>query len=91
MRLGLQLHTQSEYLSDGSINAWLMYMLMLRLHSSAQATQEWAQLAANWYSFELGSDSEQVKEMERTVTHPHSHVAWESQKKQKVGGPEIIL
>lgn len=57
---------------------------------SAESAQQWAQLARKWYSFELGSDSEQAREMERIVAEPRSHLVWGNKKHQNVGGPGIV-
>ncbi|GLB38298.1 putative this enzyme is required for electron transfer from NADP to cytochrome P450 in microsomes [Lyophyllum shimeji] len=45
-------------------------------HSDATATREWAELAIQWYSNELGTDSEQVDEMIEVAVDPKSHPAW---------------
>ncbi|KAF4581455.1 hypothetical protein EYR40_009741 [Pleurotus pulmonarius] len=45
-------------------------------HSDVDAVKTWALKAKIWYSRELGSDSEQVKEMESVLEQPQSHRAW---------------
>ena len=37
---------------------------------------EWAQIAAQWYTYEVGVDSEEVAEMRRVALKPESHYAW---------------
>ncbi|KAL0960825.1 hypothetical protein HGRIS_005844 [Hohenbuehelia grisea] len=45
-------------------------------HSDADAFREWALLAHQWYSIELGRDSKDAQEMERLAENPESHSAW---------------
>lgn len=56
-------------------------------HSDATATREWAELAIEWYSYELGLDSEQVDEMVEVVVKPQSHPGWGTREPLEVGGP----
>jgi len=56
------------------------------LFVSTLAVQQWAQLAIMWYSFELGSDSEQVQEMQEVVVRPQAHRAWGTRERLEVGG-----
>ncbi|KAF8895296.1 hypothetical protein BD779DRAFT_1498662 [Infundibulicybe gibba] len=55
-------------------------------HSDATATRDWAQLAAEWYSYELGSDSAFVVEAQKIAKEPSSHRQWGSRPPTKVGG-----
>ncbi|KAF5382537.1 hypothetical protein D9615_002829 [Tricholomella constricta] len=56
-------------------------------HSDATATRKWAELAIEWYSYELGRDSEQVREMSGVAVKPESHPGWGSREPLEVGGP----
>jgi len=56
-------------------------------HSDGAATQEWATLAAKWYGYEVGVDSDYVQEMQETAVHPETHRAWGTRDKMLVGGP----
>jgi hypothetical protein len=59
---------------------------MIPYGSSATATREWAQLAAEWYSYEAGVDSEQVAEMQQVGSQPEGHPAWGRRRRLDVGG-----
>ncbi len=56
---------------------------------SALATREWARLAIDWYTHELGSDSEQIQAMRATLSKPESHFAWGTREPMDVRGPLI--
>lgn len=56
-------------------------------HSDKQAAREWADLAAKWYRYELGADSEIVHAMEDISADPTSHRAWAKKAEETVGGP----
>jgi len=56
-------------------------------HSDAAATREWAELAIEWYTYELGLDSEQVDEMIEVVVKPQNHPGWGTRELMEVGGP----
>ena len=56
-------------------------------HFSAEATRQWATLAARWYGYELGVDSDYVQEMDETRLRPETHRAWGTRNKMLVGGP----
>ncbi|KAK7056643.1 hypothetical protein VNI00_002360 [Paramarasmius palmivorus] len=60
-------------------------------HSDAEAAQEWARLAVRWYSYEVGSDSEQVEDLKRYITNPRSHRAWGTRESLRVGTPGELL
>ncbi|KAF8237124.1 hypothetical protein L208DRAFT_1431725 [Tricholoma matsutake] len=45
-------------------------------YSDAAGVREWAELAIEWYTYELGGDSEQVQEMKLVVKDPESHAGW---------------
>jgi hypothetical protein len=47
----------------------------------------WAQLAIKWYTYELGSDSQEALGMKNTLLHPQSHNAWGTRENLNVGGP----
>ena len=51
---------------------------------SNTATKEWAEKAVEWYSYELGGDSEQVMELQKTLAQ-----AWGTQEKMDVGRPSL--
>jgi hypothetical protein len=58
------------------------------LLASASAAQLWAKLAIQWYTYELGADSEVVmSEVHSTATHPETHPAWGSREPLSVGPP----
>ncbi|KAG5341126.1 hypothetical protein C0989_011349 [Termitomyces sp. Mn162] len=56
-------------------------------HSDAVATSEWAELAIEWYAYELGYDSDQVRDMDRIAIDPRSHPEWGTREVQRIGGP----
>ncbi|TFK40697.1 hypothetical protein BDQ12DRAFT_601150, partial [Crucibulum laeve] len=56
-------------------------------HSDASAAREWAQTAIEWYTYEIGGDSEELEEMQVVVARPESHRAWGSRERRSVGGP----
>jgi len=56
-------------------------------HSDAWAAKEWADTAAMWYGYELGTDSEQVQEMKDVVKSPQTQRGWGTRRRQSVGGP----
>ncbi|KAF5361020.1 hypothetical protein D9756_004833 [Leucocoprinus leucothites] len=55
-------------------------------HSDVAATREWAQIAVEWYSYEVGADSEQVEEMRQVALQPEGHSAWGTHRRLDVGG-----
>ncbi|KAI9058449.1 SET domain-containing protein [Trametes sanguinea] len=57
-------------------------------HSDDAATREWARLAQRWYSYELGADSAQAREMGRVAAQPQVHAAWGTRGRESVMGPE---
>lgn len=59
----------------------------LHIPYSADAVQEWAALGLEWYAYELGADSEQVREMKDVMGSPRSHPVWGSKRELIVGGP----
>ncbi|KXN88140.1 SET domain-containing protein 5, partial [Leucoagaricus sp. SymC.cos] len=59
-------------------------------HSDSAATREWAQVAAEWYTYEVGGDSEQVAEMESVALRPESHAAWGTHRQLNVGGLSLV-
>ncbi|KAK0187869.1 hypothetical protein F5146DRAFT_731719 [Armillaria mellea] len=56
-------------------------------HSDASATRAWAKVAAEWYGYELGQDSEQVTNMLAIIARPEAHYAWGTREQLVVGGP----
>jgi len=54
---------------------------------SAWAAKEWADTAATWYGYELGTDSEYVQEMKDVIKSPQTQRTWGSRGRQSVGGP----
>jgi hypothetical protein len=59
--------------------------------SSAAAARQWATLAARWYGYELGVDSDYAQEMEQAILLPEKHRAWGTRNKMLVGGPNDRL
>ena len=51
------------------------------------AVQEWATLGLEWYAYELGADSEQVREMKDVIANPRLHPVWGTKQELRVGGP----
>jgi hypothetical protein len=51
---------------------------------SNTATEEWARKAVEWYSYEVGGDSEQIMELQKTLAQ-----AWGTREKMDVGGPGL--
>ncbi|KAJ7163272.1 hypothetical protein C8R46DRAFT_1177453 [Mycena filopes] len=56
-------------------------------HKDAWAARSWAQLALQWYSYELGADSQLVLDLQATAGHPERHPAWGSREPLTVGLP----
>jgi hypothetical protein len=54
---------------------------------SAKAVVQWAQLAARWYTYELGEDSEYVRGMLNIARYPTMHERWGTREKMVVEGP----
>ncbi|KAJ7725376.1 hypothetical protein B0H16DRAFT_1594758 [Mycena metata] len=50
-------------------------------HADAAAVRSWSQLAVKWYTYELGPDSDQVLEAQRTAENPEQHPAWGSRER----------
>lgn len=81
MQLGWQPPIQSEHFSQK-----LWHVRLNRTDGSAAATQEWAEIAVEWFSYEVGSDSDLVAEMRAIAVQPRDHPAWATRKRLKVGG-----
>ncbi|KAF7346043.1 SET domain-containing protein 5 [Mycena sanguinolenta] len=47
-------------------------------HSDASAARLWGRLAVEWYTYELGADSDLVLATQKTVDRPEKHRAWGS-------------
>ncbi|KAH8104497.1 hypothetical protein BXZ70DRAFT_590873 [Cristinia sonorae] len=60
-------------------------------HSDGQATRQWAEVAQEWFGYELGKDSAQTQEMRKIVAQPMSHSVWGTRGGERVGGPGIAL
>ncbi|KAJ7644316.1 hypothetical protein FB45DRAFT_736700 [Roridomyces roridus] len=56
-------------------------------HSDASSAKSWAQKAIEWYTYELGEDSDLVAETRATADQPQEHPAWASRETLSVGGP----
>ncbi|KAK0244024.1 hypothetical protein EDD85DRAFT_806503 [Armillaria nabsnona] len=56
-------------------------------HSDASAALAWAKVAAEWYGYELGQESEQVANMMAIIARPEAHHAWGTREHLIVGGP----
>ncbi|KAJ7202814.1 hypothetical protein GGX14DRAFT_462418 [Mycena pura] len=56
-------------------------------HSDASAARSWAELAIEWYTYELGADSELVMEVRNTAEHPEGQRAWGTREPLTVGAP----
>ncbi|KAG7088604.1 hypothetical protein E1B28_012578 [Marasmius oreades] len=53
-------------------------------HWDAGATREWAEVGLEWYSYELGSDSEPAESMRALMGDPERHHAWGSRERMYV-------
>ena len=40
-----------------------------------------------WYGYELGTDSEYVREMEEVIKSPQTQRSWGTRRRELVGGP----
>jgi len=58
-------------------------------HSDSLATEAWARLADEWFSYETGPDSPQVQSMREVVRNPKVHPSWDSREFMLVGGPDL--
>jgi len=56
-------------------------------HSDVLAAREWAATAATWYGYELGTDSEYVREMKAVIESPQTQPSWGTRERQSVGRP----
>ncbi|KAI0088720.1 hypothetical protein BDY19DRAFT_949358 [Irpex rosettiformis] len=59
-------------------------------HSDGDAVRAWAQLSHQWYSLELGLDSEQAQAMAGLRQHPEQHGRWGAHRPELVGGPILV-
>ncbi|KAF9267574.1 SET domain-containing protein [Marasmius fiardii PR-910] len=58
-------------------------------HWDATATREWAQVALQWFIYEVGSDSEQAESMRVLMVDPERHHSWGTRKKMyTIGRPD---
>uniref|UniRef100_A0A8H8CH42 SET domain-containing protein n=1 Tax=Psilocybe cubensis TaxID=181762 RepID=A0A8H8CH42_PSICU len=57
-------------------------------HSDASAAQAWALKAAEWFTYEIGADTPQVRSLITVGDRPQSHNAWGTREKLEVGGPK---
>jgi len=57
-------------------------------HSDATATQAWARIAVEWFTYEIGADTGQVRALLMVIDRPESHTVWGTRKTMSVGGPE---
>lgn len=55
---------------------------------SASATQAWARTAIEWFTYEIGADTPQVREMRLVSDRPESHRAWGARQALAVGGTD---
>ncbi|KLO05931.1 SET domain-containing protein [Schizopora paradoxa] len=53
-------------------------------HSDADSVISWGELAAEWYTYELGSDSDLTISVRHTVANPDSHPAWGTRSRQRI-------
>jgi hypothetical protein len=63
-------------------------MTDIRLYS-AKALVEWARLAEEWSTYELGSDSDLAEDMRQALVIPQSQPMWAQSSKMSVGGPRV--
>lgn len=83
-----RIEDEEGYVSErGRLAADVAYVAAA--HSDATATRQWAELSVEWYGYELGRDSEQVREMANVAVKPQSHPGWGSREKLEVGGPML--
>jgi len=45
-------------------------------HSDVHATQAWARISHQWYTIELGEDSNEAKQVKPFITNPRAYSAW---------------
>jgi len=71
--------------SESVLSADVLHMKLTELpdHKAAEVA-EWAQIAAQWYTYEVGVDSEQVAEMQQVALQPERHRAWGTRPKYTV-------
>lgn len=76
------LRTESKY----SPSTYVLLLTARTVHSE-DATRAWAQLAKEWYTYELGHDSQQVQQILGILEKPRSHVMWRTRGREEVGHP----
>jgi hypothetical protein len=54
---------------------------------SAEAARDWARLAVQWASYELGSDSDLSEEMRIAIREPKRNTMWGQRSVLTVGKP----
>lgn len=64
-----------------------IFRLSADISFSERATRQWAALAQEWYSYELGADSEQVATMLALLENPRRHYAWGTRERINVQMP----
>jgi len=52
---------------------------------------EWASLALEWASYELGSDSDLAENMRIARQGPERHMMWGQRSVMRVGGPSVMM
>ncbi|KIJ54846.1 hypothetical protein M422DRAFT_24744 [Sphaerobolus stellatus SS14] len=60
-------------------------------HHDDKAVQQWAELAAEWYNYELGYDSIEANRVRQFISAPKKHPSWQEREDQLVGGPDMTL
>ncbi|KAI0300251.1 hypothetical protein BC826DRAFT_992282 [Russula brevipes] len=60
-------------------------------HSDAEAAADWARLAVQWASYELGSDSDLSEEMRIAIREPKRHTMWGQRSVLTVGKPSTRM
>lgn len=59
-------------------------------HHDEKSARLWADLAAEWYSYELGYDSIEAARVRLISSDPTKHPAWGTREELLVGGPDMI-
>ena len=58
---------------------------------SVNSVQQWAEVALEWYSYELGYDSPEAGRMRFFSSELSNHPGWATREQVHIGGPDMIL
>jgi len=60
-------------------------------HSDIPSVLAWARVSEEWFSYETGSDSLQVRLIQKVLRDPRSHWNWGAREAMVVGRPDFVV